>query len=227
MDQVILDFLTNNYFVVVYGITWLISVFAYKKYFDTVLRYFPILIAYTFFSELLGGIIAKNENFQLIFGYEHVNHNSVLYNLYHLCFFLFFTYVYWHVTENTKQKQILFYGGIVFVIVNLGNSLFQNPLVESLIVAYLFGIILLLYAVGFYFKETLMKFQLSTLRNSLLFWVSIGLFIFHITYFPLKIIREYDYYYYAPFRQFHLIMIVVMYVIFCFGFIFSKRRAFR
>lgn len=227
MDQVILNFLKNNYFVAVYGITWFISVFTYKKYFDTVLRYFPILIAYTFFSELLGGIIAKNQNFQLIFGYEHVNHNSVLYNLYHLCFFLFFNYVYWRVTENQKKKQLLVYGGIAFILVNIGNSLFQNPLVESLIAAYLFGTLLLLYAISIYFKERLKKFPLSTLKHSLLFWVSTGLLIFHATYFPLKLVREYDYYYYAPFRQFHLIMIVTMYVVFSFGFIFSKRRAFR
>ncbi len=227
MGQVILDFLKTNYFVVVYGITWFISVFAYKKYFDTALKYFPIIIAYTFFSELLGGVIAENENFQLIFGYQYINHNAILYNIYHLCFFLFFFFVYYNVTTIPKKKKIIKYGAGIFILVNLVNTFFQNPFIESLLYAYISGVLFLIYITLSYFKEAFQKFNFSLLKRSLLFWVSTGLLLFHSIYLPLKIIRVVDYYYYAPFRQFHLMMIVVMYLLFCFGFIVSKRGTFR
>jgi len=227
MGQVILAYLKTNYFVVVYGVTWFISVFTYRKYFDTVLKYFPIIIAYTFFSELLGGVIANNQNFQLFFDHKYINHNAILYNVYHFSFFLFFFFVYWRVTTVPIQKKILAIGGLFFILINLVNLAFENPLAKSLVYAYIFGVFFLIYTTIFYFKETLKKIKLRILKHSLLFWVSSGLLIFHAVYLPLKIVREFDYYYYAPFRQFHLIMIVVMYLIFCIGFIVSKRGAFR
>jgi len=54
MLQEFIEFIKEDYFLIVYGITWFFSVINYKKYFDTVLKYFPILIAYTFLNELFG-----------------------------------------------------------------------------------------------------------------------------------------------------------------------------
>ncbi|MEM6540217.1 MAG: hypothetical protein AAF634_03605, partial [Bacteroidota bacterium] len=64
------------------------SVFHYRKYFDTVLRYFPLIIAYTFFNELLGNVIRYNENFA--FRTESTDSNQIIYNIYIIIFFLFF-----------------------------------------------------------------------------------------------------------------------------------------
>lgn len=227
MGQVILDFIKESYFVLVYGITWIISVFNYKKYFDTLLKYFPIIIAYTFFSELLGGLVANNENFQLVFGYDQTNHRHIIYNIYHLCFFLFFFYVFWKSISNINHKKIIKYGSFIFILLYVLNSFIQNPIINSLVYAYLFGVILLIYCTLIYFWKTLRENSFELLKYSLLFWVSLGLFIFHITYFPLKIIKEFYSSLYTTFRQFHLMMIVVMYVIFSIGFIVSKRKAFR
>lgn len=228
MSQVILEFLKNNYFVVVYGITWLISVFTYKKYFDTLLKYLPIIIAYTFFTELLGSIIAYNEDFQLVFGYEKTNNRNIIYNIYHLCFFLFFFYVFWKSVSNINHKKIIKYGSFIFVFIYILNAFIQNPIINSLVYAYIYGVILLIYCVTVYFKKVFKDYNIDLLKYNLLSWVSLGLLVFHITYLPLKIVKEfYPESYYISFRHLHLIMIVVMYVIFSIGFIVSKRKAFR
>jgi hypothetical protein len=227
MNPVILDFIGRYYFVVVYGITWFISVYAFKKYFDTSLKYFPIIIAYTFFTELLGSLIAYNEDFQLVFGYDKANHRYIIYNIYHLLFFIFFFYVYWKAITEKKTKMIIKYGAYLFVFTNFINLFFQNPLTEPLVYAYLLGVILLIYCLIMYFKNSFKENSIRILIYSLLFWVSLGLFAFHIIYFPIKIIREFYSQMYLNFRQLHLIMIVTMYVIFSIGFLVSRRRAFR
>jgi len=227
MSQVILDFLSRYYFVIIYGITWFISVYGFKKYFDTSLKYFPIIIAYTFFTELLGSLIAYNENFQLVFGYEETNHRHIIYYIYHLLFFIFFFHVYWKALTEKKQKKVIKYGAYLFVFINLTNLLFQNPLTDSLVYPYLFGVIFLIYCTVVYFIKSFKENSIGILRYSLLFWISLGLFVFHTIYLPIKIIREFYSHLYLNFRQLHLIMIVVMYIIFSIGFIVSKRRAFR
>lgn len=227
MGQVILDFIKTNYFVVVYGITWFISVFTYRKYFDTLLKYFPIIIAYTFFSELLGSLVGQNENIQLVFGYEQKNLQYIVYNIYYPCFFLFFFYIYWKSSSDKKQKNIIKYGSFLFIIVNFLNLIAENPLTSSSKYAYIFGTIHLIYCTLSYFSRVFKENRFSIIKYSLFFWVSLGLLIFHTTYLPLKILREFYYELYIPLRQFHLVMIVVMYVLFSTGFIISKRRAFR
>ena len=227
MGQVILDFIKENYFVIVYGITWFISAFTYRKFYDTVLKYFPIIIAYTFFSELLGWLIANNENFQLVFGYKQANNRNIIYNIYHFCFFLFFFYVYWKSISNKNHKKIIKYAALLFIVINVLTSFIQNPLVQTLVYAYIYGVILLIYCTIVYFRKVLAEYDIDLLKYSLLFWVSMGLLIFYTTYLPLKIMKEFYVGLYLPFRQFHYIMIVLMYIIFSIGFIISKRRAFR
>lgn len=228
MWKVVLDFIKTDYFVVSYGITWFISVITYKKYFDTVLKYLPIIIAYTFFSELLGGLVRYNEDIRILFGYEYKNHNNVIYNVYHICFFSFFFYIYWKTISNQKQKKIVKYGGYLFILMNLINIIFQNPIVQSLVYAYLYGVAFLIYCTIIYFKQIFKVYTFDLLKYNLLFWVSLGLLVFHTIYFPLKILKEFfPYDYYLEFRGVHFIIIVVMYFLFSIGFIISKRKAFR
>ena len=227
MNQVILDFIENNYFVIVYGITWFISAITYKKYFDTLLKYFPIIIAYTFFNELLGGLIANNDNYQIVFEKTDTVYNYIIYNLYHFSFFLYFYILYQKVIINLIQKNYIKYGIYFFVLINIINIIFQNPLINFFIFPYLFGVIFLIYCLIIYFKQTLKTYTMDLLKYNLLFWVSLGLLVFHIIYLPLKIFREFKYELYIPFRHFHLSMIVLMYVIFSIGFIVCKRKAFR
>lgn len=228
MYDVIFDYIKTNYFVIFYGITWIIAIISYKKYFDTLLRYFPIFISFTFFVELLGSLILYYDNFQLIFDYGIYDNNTfVIYNIYNLFYFLYFYYLFWNVINNGNKKKIIKYGGGLFILINLINLSFQNVLIESLVYSYLFGTILLIYCSGIYLKKIFNENNFSIIKHNLLFWISLGLFIFHIVYLPLKIFREFNYDLYEPLRELHLSMIILMYIFFSIGFITARRNAFR
>ena len=222
-----LDLIIANYFVIIYGITWVISLISYKKYFDTYLKYFPIIIGYTFCSELLGGLVLYNDYFKFIPKELETYNRHIIYNIYHLLFFSYFFYIYLKTTFNGNRKIFIKYGILTFIITSLINSVIHNPLNHSLIYSYIFGSILLLYCTFMHLKETYKSHSFNIIKYNLLFWTSIGLFLFHITYLPLKILREFSYELYTPYRQLHLAMIVIMYLIFIFGFITNKRGAFR
>ena len=123
--------------------------------------------------------------------------------------------------------MIIKYGAYLFIFINLMNLFFQNPLTEPLVYGYLFGVVFLIFCTVVYFTKSIREFSFGILKYSLLFWISLGLLGFHVSYLPIKIIREFYSHLYINFRQFHLFMIVAMYLIFSIGFIISKRRAFR
>ncbi len=71
MHYDILGFLKNYGFILLYGVALLISIMRYRNFFDSILRYFPIIIGYTFLTEILGGYIRANENFRIIFNLSY------------------------------------------------------------------------------------------------------------------------------------------------------------
>ena len=62
-----LEFLRDNLSLILYGVALALSVFRYGKYFDSILKYFPILIGYTLLTEILGMLIKRKEEFVIIF----------------------------------------------------------------------------------------------------------------------------------------------------------------
>ena len=131
MDQEWIDFIKNQYFLVVYFITWVISMISYKKYFNTILKYFPILIAYTFLNELLGYFI-KTDYFSFFSDAKYLNANDLIYNLYTLIFFGFFYFLYWKLVESEKFKTWISIASGVTLLSFIVRSFFQNPILMSL-----------------------------------------------------------------------------------------------
>lgn len=221
----VVEFIKSQYFLIFYGITWFFSIIYYRKYFDTVLKYFPIFISYTFLSELLGYLIYRFEDFQLVYNPQFSLSRSIVYNVYYLLFFGYFIKIYQSLFEELKHKrlaQLMFWGLIVVTII---NSFFKNPLIFTLVQAFLYGaislsILIILHLNIIYKRSDFVYFNL-------MFWVGLGLIAFHLPYIPIKIIKEYYNHLYASFYQIHLMLIVLMYILFCIGFIKSSRRAFR
>jgi hypothetical protein len=66
------------------------------------------------------------------------------------------------------------------------------------------------------------------IKNDLLFWVSVGLFLFYIGYIPIKIIRTW---FYKPDSFFEILLviqsslIIIMYLFFLTGFLWMKKRS--
>lgn len=229
MTQDLLRFIKDQFFTIIYFITWLVAVYRYRRYFDTVLKYLPILIIYTFFTELLGYFIKYHSDFQFFSDSRYSQSNVIIYTIYQIVFFLFFYWVYWKTIVNKTSKKIIKYGAFMNLTVYLISGFFQNPLHEILHYAHAIGSIVLIIALFFYFKEKSQEGFPYSQKNNLLFWVSIGLFIFYIL-FPFILLSDYlnvDISIQFHLRTVLLSAIVLMYSFFIIGLLLGKRQAFR
>ncbi len=217
-----IEFLKNNYFIPIYGIALIIAIFRYRLYYESVLKYFPILIAYALLSEILGYFILNFENFQIIYSNKYYYSNSFIFNIYDVVFFLYFYFLYWRILTNSKYKDIIKYGVILYLISTIINPFFQNVFIFPQIYASTVGSSVLIISILFYFNQIK---QHKENKNNLLVWLSIGLLIFNL-FFPIVMLTgryNYDFYQKFYFRQIHYFLIATMYTCFIIGFIKMKR----
>lgn len=229
MTQEFLEFLKEQYFIPFYFITWAISVFNYKKYFDTVLKYFPVFIAYTFFTEILGYFIKFHEGFQFFSDERYSWDNVIIYNVYSIISFFFFFYIYWTTLKKTKHKKWVKLGAMVSATGYVMSMFFQDPFHINLYYADIVASLFLLLGIVFYFKEKKEEKDAYPMKQNLLFWTSLGLFIFHV-FFPFIFLASYKtpiFYFKYHLHECLIILIIIMNSLFAIGFIFGKRKAFR
>lgn len=223
-----LNVILENSFVPLYGIAALLSLYRYRKYFNTPLKYLPILFAYTFFNELLGIIILKNEHFSLFAGKQYSYYNMVIYNIYSIIFYLYFFYVFRFYIENRKIKKIIGYGSILFLGVAFINPFFYDFIKEAQTYTYVFGGLMLICCSFSYFVQLRDPARVFSINKDLLFWLSLGLFTFYMGYLPIKVHRYFNAINglseYIHLRKIHLTLIIIMYSCFIIGFIRMRRR---
>ena len=215
-------FLKDNYFIPLYAITLVVSLLRYKRYFNTsVLKYLPMLIAYTLVSEILGYFIRDFDSFQIVYQDKYQYANYIIFNIYDVVFFLYFFYLFWKTLKNKDHKNIIKYGGVVYVLATLINPFFQNALIFPQIYASTIGSIVLIISIFLYYHQIR---EQNGKQYILLVWISSGLFIFNL-FFPLiSIFARYDYALYEKLglRQFHYLLIVIMNACIILGFLFMR-----
>lgn len=224
----LVDTILENSFIPLYGITLMLSIICYSKYYDTSLRYIPVLLLYTLLNELLGHIISRNEEYALIFDNAYNTYTVVIYNIYNVFFFSYFFYLFWIYLKNKKHRDIIRWGGILFLTTALINPFFQSIMLRNQIYAYVIGAVVLIITIVLYWREIVPTTTWTHLKNNILFWLSLGLFIFYTGYLPIKINRHFHIINQtneAPYvRRIQLLLIVIMYGCFIVGFWRMKRR---
>lgn len=227
MFQELVKFGREHFNIIVYLITVIISIWNYKKFFDTVLKYFPIIIAYTFFNELLGYFIKYSDRYALF--KDATFSNDLIYNIYDFFYYGFFFWVYFRLVNRKSFKKIIKVLALFVMLIYIISSIFQNPLTMSLFYGTVMASLVLVAMVILYFFDSDLKNKVYRNGKNLMLWVSIGLLLFHII-FPFLFLTAYL----NPviWHQYHFqfiirVLIVVMYSCFCVGFIISKRPAFR
>lgn len=200
-----------------------LSLVRYRFYYDSVLKYFPILIGYTLLSEILGILIRDFDNFQIVSLEEYNYANYFIYNIYDIVFFFYFYFLYWRIISNSKYKNIIKYGAILYLISTIINPFFQNILIFPQIYGSTIGSLILIICILLYFREVK---SFKKKKSNLVIWISIGLFVFNL-FFPLILLAgryDYDLYKKFNFQQFHYFLILAMYSCFIIGFLRMKRR---
>ncbi len=225
MSYNIIDFLRNYSFIILYGVALLLSIFRYDKYFDSVLKYLPILIGYIFLTEILGAYISKNENFQIIFLDGHKINNTLIFNILDIIIFSYFFYVFWKSLKSQKQKKLVKYGSWLFLMTCLINPFLQDFILYPQTFAIVVGSSNLILCILLYLKQLKENKNGLPNRNNLLYWVALGLLVFYIAY-PFLIIIGLSYsevYTKFNIREIHQFFICIMYSCFIIGFLKMRK----
>ncbi|MBD0778020.1 hypothetical protein HPE56_09455 [Maribacter sp. ANRC-HE7] len=215
------DFLKDNYFIPLYGITLLISLLRYNRYYSSILKYFPLIIIYTMVSEILGFFIRDFDDFQIVYIEKYQYANYIIFNIYDLVFFFYFYFIFWKVVKRKKHKDIIKYGALVYIVASLINPFIHNVLIFPQFYASTIGSIVLIIAIFLYFREGGIQ---KGNRHNLLTWISYGLLIFNIFFPVISLLSYYNFPIYDKLylRQFHYLLIIATYVFFIIGFVLMK-----
>lgn len=220
-----IEFLKNNYFIVLYAVALMFSMFRYRYYFDSALKYFPIIIAYTLLSEVLGLLIRDVEEFQIIYVKGYSYYNQLIFNIFDVIFFLYFFYVYRKATNNPKVKKFIGIGAIVFVIVSTINPFVQDMMLFPQMYTIIAGSLII---IGCALNYLVQKRKLEDLRqkSNLLWFISIGLLVFYLFYPVIMAIGVLDYQLFEKLQLIEVLrmLIAIMYSCFIIGFARTKKR---
>lgn len=223
----ILDRFLEGAFTPLYAITLLIALWRYRRYYDTALKYLPILLFYTFLSELLGMIIRDSENMNLFLNEFYANNNFVIFNIYYIISFLFFLVIYYIYLKRPAHKKIILFLIAVFILTAVINAIYESFLTISQVYTYVAGAIGMLVCTALYFIENKADRKSWFHSRDLLSWISLGIFVFFLIYTPIKVLKQYWLMigeYHQPWsRRLHLSALVFMYMSISIGFLKMDR----
>jgi len=227
MDFITIDFFKDHIHIFIYGITLILSILKYRNYYDSILKFLPLIIGYTFLTEALGSFILRNENFQLVYTDEiYPYNNSLIYNIFDIVFFLYFYFIFWKTTSNQKSKEVIKYGTVVFLLGSLINPFFQNFTTSPQLIGITVGSLILIIAIILYFIDLQKHTSFKTRKHNLLFWIGIGLLVFYPFYPIIMGIGTFngDLFVSWYLVDIHVPLIILMYCFFIIGFVLMRRR---
>ncbi len=191
------------------------TVFFYK-YKHTFLKYFLVLLWYVALNEILGHFLYK---------YSILRNNSIIYNIYHIInfsflFILFRTYV----KENTHKKWIKLFL-ITYILSFSIAAFFVDYSISIQVIPFIIGAVFIIISILFYFLEILNTNKVLYVSNNLLFWISVGLFLYFVGKIPMRIILNYSYEeeYFNAIIVARSVLSIVMNLCFIIGFIWSQK----
>lgn len=203
-----------------YASVFVISLIKFPLYRHTTLKLLPIILFLTMITEYLGYYL-KDVVYDIPL-------NKFIYNLYYLIHFSFFFYIFMRMIENDRFKKNIKIGLVIFWLFFLSDLVFAGIFQSSFARTYIAGAAILIFCIILYYISILQSSLVLVIKNDLLFWVSVGLFLFYIGYIPIKIIKTW---FYKPdsFFEFLLViqfsLIIIMYLFFLTGFLWMKKRS--
>jgi len=214
---------SSKYFELLAAIVGTIFFYKYKS---TPLKYFLLLLWYITFTEFFNSFAKENE-FLIYINDNCVRYTHWLYNLLYFVFFIVIHIIYLNSVKNSKYKLWIKIFVLSYILISIINwSFIQNFILEASELPYVIGSLFLIISIIFYFIELLKSNKIIVFHKTLLFWISVGLLFFHTGTIPFSL--QYNGYSLIPgiHKLFLIVYIlaILMYLIFTFGFIWSKKE---
>ncbi len=154
--------------------------------------------------------------------------NAIIYNIYYFFYFSFFLYIFLKTIEEKKFKKFIKIGILLYWLIYIWDWFFTDFINQAFIHSYFAGAGILIFCIILYYISILQSSLVLLIKNDLLFWVSVGLFLFYIGYLPIKIIRTWFYNLNSFFEVLMVIqfsLVIIMYLFFLTGFLWMKKRS--
>jgi hypothetical protein len=209
----------QNTFLALYAIVFVISIIKFPLYKSTPLKFLPLIYFFTMITEYVGKYMKDVIEF---------HNNYIVFNIYYLIHFSFLFYVFLEMIDDNRFKKYIKIGLVILWLFFLSDLIFTGIFNDSFTRTYIAGAGILIYCIILYYISILQSSLVLVVKNDLLFWVSVGLFLFYIGYLPIKIIKTWfyeadDFFNLLLVIQFSLI--IVMYLFFLIGFLWMKKRS--
>lgn len=196
------------------------------KYKNSSLKYFLFVLWYITLTEFIGSYASENNVF-VFFDKNGIDYNYWMYNILYFIFFNTILFMYLKSIKKTKHKFWIKIFITCYVFISIINWLFiQSFIFEMSGLPYVAGSIFLIITIIFYFIQVLKSEESKTFHKELLFWISLGLLLFHAGTIPFSL----EYNGYAMMPGIHKLFLItyilspLMYSIFAFNFIWSDRE---
>ena len=195
----------------------IIGTIKYKDIKHSKAKYFLFSIWYIMFTEF----VASNFNFW--FGKP----NYIVYNIYLLVQFTFYLWWFRILLKAAKRKKIVLGFVLFFICFFIVDVLFLQSITEELLTySYAISVILTVTSICYYFIEVFNSEVVLKIRESIYFWFSIGILIFHAAFMPflftIKFFLSGDS---RLLRTVQFFLAALMYIFFTIGFFKAKHSA--
>ncbi|WP_024772282.1 hypothetical protein [Aquimarina macrocephali] len=197
-------------------ISAIVAILFFFKYKNTQLKYFAFILIYVALNELLGGYLRDSG----------ISYNYIIYNIYNIITFSYFFLLYRNHLKKKLYKKTVMAFFVIYLLAVLINGFYQNYLNQAQTTPYILASVFLIVSIIFYFIEILNSQKVLYVNKNLLFWISIGLFLYYIGIIPFRIITNsfasadsHNYLFLIKF-----ILVVVMNSCFIIGFIWSNKK---
>ena len=161
-------------------VTYIVAAVHYKKYSHSLLKYFFFLLVLVTALEFTISIFKEYFGMYL--------QNWYIYNILTSLQYVYYFILYVNVLASAQKKKLVSAFLIVFLISVLVNFVFiQKLAVDGPFHSYSFvlGAVLLIISIGLFFADMLQTEKVLHFKTYLMFWISIGLFVFHTAIIPL------------------------------------------
>jgi hypothetical protein len=199
-------------------ITAIIGTFFYKKYKETKLKYFIFYLWYSAINEIVVGIYLKR--------FMKIEWGNLLYNIYYIISFVYLFILYKNYLNGKKNKNATVIFITSYIILLVINGFYQNYIYDLQIISYIAASGFLIITIFLYFFEILNSEKVLNIKKNLLFWISIGLVLYHIGNIPFRVLRNY----YSDLTDatvsflLGVFLVITMNICFIIGFIWSDRK---
>ena len=208
-----------KYFFLIYPLLYAtilsIGIFKFSKIRNNFyLKLFLIFIGYSLLTEILGYVVG------VILGMNTFH----IYNTWNLVNGFFYFFFFLNLLKDSFKRNLLKFIIVAYLIFTIVDIIFISNFMYKLMgLNIIVGAILIVISVLLYFSELLQSDLILNVKDSIFFYISLGVFLFNIGFIPVYVIAEYISYS-GIFRVITLILNVLMAGCFITGFIVSKKE---